>query len=106
MKFQENSKRSTEIQQMMHIVRRHSYYDSEMNEQFIELRIQRVDISFLRTALEERLRVWENTLEYEQAGKSIGETEECSSVYEAEQMVLLWREFMASIEKQITSALQ
>ena len=91
---------------MRRIVRGRLHYAGGMNEQFIELRIERVDVSFLRTALEERLRVWENTLEYEQTGKSIGEIEEASSTYEAEQMVILWKEFIVSVEKQIAAAIQ
>ncbi len=87
---------------MILIVRGHFCYDPGMSE-FIEIKIKRVDASFLRVALADRLRMWENTLEYEKTGKSIGEIEEVSSLYEAEQMVLLWGEFMSSIEKQITS---
>ena len=39
-------------------------------------------------------------------GQTSGEIEEASSAYEAEQMVLLWKEFIVSVEKQIAAAIQ
>ncbi len=72
-----------------------------MDNKYVNLRIKKIDTSFLMVALEERLEVWENTLIYERSGESKGETEECSSEYEAEQMVFLWKEFIADIAKQL-----
>ena len=91
---------------MIRIVRGRLYYDGGMSYEFIKIKIKRDDASFLRVALEERLRVWENTLSYEKTGQAIGEIEQASSAYEAEQMVLLWKEFIISVEKQIAAAIK
>lgn len=62
----------------------------------------------LQVALEERLDVWERTREYWEQVERVGEyhayvegeIEECNSLYEAEAMCVLWREFCACVFKQ------